>query len=85
MMVRQEEDLDPDCLVATGVRAEDGPIRMMALRKYGPIALSKREMAPDLGLVEARGGRRHLRGRPEALGRLRVDEGVLLTASTSDT
>jgi hypothetical protein len=26
VMVRREEDLDPDCLVATGVRAEDGPI-----------------------------------------------------------
>jgi len=46
VMVRQEEDLDPDCLVATGVRAEDGPIRMMALRKYGPITLSKKKWHP---------------------------------------
>ena len=30
----------------TGVRAEDGPIRMMALRKYGPITLSKRKWHP---------------------------------------
>ncbi len=47
VMVRQEEDLDPDCLVATGVRAEDGPIRMMAIRKYGPITLSKKKWHPN--------------------------------------
>ena len=46
VMVRQEEGPDPDCLVATGVRAEDGPIRMMALRKYGPITLSKKKWHP---------------------------------------
>ena len=38
--------MDPDCLVATGVGAEDGPIRMMALRKYGPITLSKKKWHP---------------------------------------
>ena len=38
--------MDPDCLVATGVRAEDGPIRMMALRKCGPITLSKKKWHP---------------------------------------
>ena len=28
------------------MRAEDGPIRMMALRKYGPITLSKKKWHP---------------------------------------
>jgi hypothetical protein len=32
--------------VATGVRTEDGAIRMMALRKYGPITLSKKKWHP---------------------------------------
>jgi hypothetical protein len=35
--------LDPNCLVATAVRAEDAPIRMTALCKYGPITLSTKK------------------------------------------
>ena len=30
----------------SGVRAEDGPIRIMAIRKYGPITLSKKKWHP---------------------------------------
>src|SRR5262245_32753446 len=64
-------------LAATGVRAaEGGPIRIMALRKYGPITLSKKKWHRSVTGRRPR-GRRDCQGRSEALGRVPVDEAVV--------
>lgn len=53
-----------------GVRAEDGPIRMMALRKYGAVTLTKKKWQPIWD-------RSNRQGRHEAVGRIPLDEAVV--------
>jgi len=77
VMVRQEEGLDLDCLVAHGrarrrwSHPHDGAAQVRAHHAV------EEEMAPDLGLVEDRGSRRHRQGRAQALRRLCLDEALV--------
>jgi 3'-phosphoadenosine 5'-phosphosulfate sulfotransferase (PAPS reductase)/FAD synthetase len=45
-LFRRSEGLPMDALVATGIRAEDSPVRRLSLQRYGPITLSKRKWHP---------------------------------------
>jgi hypothetical protein len=56
---------------------DTGLIRMMALRRYGPITHSKKKMAPDLGLVADRGGDAIAKAGLKLLGGVRVDEAIV--------
>lgn len=44
--IRDHYNLGPECFVASGVRAVDSPIRMLALRRYGAISEAKKQFFP---------------------------------------
>jgi 3'-phosphoadenosine 5'-phosphosulfate sulfotransferase (PAPS reductase)/FAD synthetase len=45
-LLRESEDLSMTALVATGIRADDSPMRMMSLKRHGPITMTKKKWHP---------------------------------------
>jgi hypothetical protein len=45
-MLRESEGLPETAMIATGVRAEDSSIRMMSIKRHGPITISRKKWHP---------------------------------------
>jgi 3'-phosphoadenosine 5'-phosphosulfate sulfotransferase (PAPS reductase)/FAD synthetase len=45
-LLRESEDLPHTALVATGIRADDSPMRMMSLKRHGPVTMTNKKWHP---------------------------------------
>src|SRR5262249_48792680 len=45
-MLRESESFPETAMIASGVRADDSPVRMMSIKRHGPITMSKKKWHP---------------------------------------